>query len=181
MRVLTNFGWRHPSHPPFLLTLLSWPCLHSPASLLVWVEFPAFSPFSEGGERKFILSTIDDSFKVLTSFDEISFSANNVYTLRDLKNCGWNHMMLPFNWNLLCYLILGILKKTKLGFCELIFGLKGLISHQNNYWRNATVKSTFGSNNCRQVPNSTKKSPSKSHLKCKLTYRITHERPLKTT
>ena len=108
---------------------------------IIWKEVHSY-------ERKFILSTIDDSFKVLTSFDEISFSANNVYTLRDLKNCGWNHMMLPFNWNLLCYLILGILKKTKLGSCELIFGLKGLISHQNNYWRNATVKSTFGSNNC---------------------------------
>ena len=108
---------------------------------IIWKELHSY-------ERKFILSTIDDSFKVLTSFDEISFSANNVYTLRDLKNCGWNHMMLPFNWNLLCYLILGILKKTKLGFWELIFGLKGLISHQNNYWRNATVKSTFGSNNC---------------------------------
>ena len=108
---------------------------------IIWKEVHSY-------ERKFILSTIDDSFKVLTSFDEISFSANNVYTLRDLKNCGWNHMMLPFNWNLLCYLILGILKKTKLGFCELIFGLKGLISYENNYWRNATVKSTFGSNNC---------------------------------
>ena len=132
---------------------------------IIWKEVHSY-------ERKFILSTIDDSFKVLTSFDEISFSANNVYTLRDLKNCGWNHMMLPFNWNLLCYLILGILKKTKLGFCELIFGLKELISYQNNYWRNATVKSTFGSNNCRQVPNATKKSPSKSHLKCKLTYRV---------
>ena len=137
---------------------------------IIWKEVHSY-------ERKFILSTIDDSFKVLTSFDEISFSANNVYTLRDLKNCGWNHMMLPFNWNLLCYLILGILKKTKLGFCELIFGLKGLISHQNNYWRNATVKSTFGSNNCGRY-----RMPRKRvRLKCKLTYRITHERPFKIT
>lgn len=178
MRVLTNFGWRHPSHPPFLLTLLSWPCLHSPASLLVWVEFPAFSPFLEGGERKFILSTIDDSFKVLTSFDDISFSANNVYTLRDLKNSYDVTIQLK---SLLLFNSWDLKKKTKLGFCELIFGLKWLISHQNNYWSNATVKSTFGSNNCRQVPNATKKNPSKSHLKCKLTYRITHERPLKTT
>ena len=46
---------------------------------IIWKEVHSY-------ERKFILSTIDDSFKVLTSFDDISFSANNVYTLRDLKN-----------------------------------------------------------------------------------------------